>query len=71
MLQRLTTCKNSRADFGIIRIGSLSLSCQMSSSLTVVSLSLTLAIVKVHRSEKCFQLKLSKEQHLSYVWMIS
>ena len=69
MLQRLTTCKNSRADFGIIRIGSLSLSCQMSSSLTVVSL--TLAIVKVHRSEKCFQLKLSKEQHLSYVWMIS
>ena len=69
MLQRLTTCKNSRADFGIIRIGSLSLSCQMSSSVTVVSL--TLAIVKVHRSEKCFQLKLSKEQHLSYVWMIS
>ena len=69
MLQRLTTCKNSRADFGIIRIGSLSLSCQMSSSLTVVSL--TRAIVKVHRSEKCFQLKLSKEQHLSYVWMIS
>ena len=69
MLQRLTTCKNSRADFGIIRIGSLSLSCQMSSSLTVVSL--TLAIVKVHRSEKCFQLKLSEEQHLSYVWMIS
>ena len=34
MLQRLTTCKNSRADFGIIRIGSLSPSCQMSSSLT-------------------------------------
>ena len=36
MLQRLTTCKNSRADFGIIRIGSLSLSCQMSSSLSSV-----------------------------------